>query len=125
MLGDDGEGERVDEQLEPRGEAQHALGQRTGEVVVEESRILGKQLVHADRVQVLDSAAFRAVQTVHTDAPQGLRQERQGGEAEHIGQHRRSADVRTAGEAARELGNDQRSEVEQAGIAQRRQQQRG
>ncbi len=123
--GDDGERERVDEVLEPRGEAQRALGQRTGEVVVEEGRVLGKQLVHADHVQALDPAAVRAVQAVHAGAPQDLRQQHQAGEAEHIGQHRRHSGVRTAGQSARQLGNDQRSEVEQADVSQRRQQQRG
>ncbi len=73
-LGDDGERERVGELLEPRGEAQHALGQRTGEVVVEESRILGKQLVHADHAQVLAPAAARAVQAVQRSwAPRSRR----------------------------------------------------
>jgi hypothetical protein len=111
--------------LETRGEAQHALGQRAGEVVVEERGVLGEQFVHADDVQVLDAEGVEAVQTVQGDAPQRLREQQDTGEAEDVRQCRADGETAVVGDAADELGDEQRCDVVDADVAQRRQQHRG
>ena len=121
----DRERQRVDELLEAGGEAQDPLGQRPGEVVVEERGVLGEQLVHADHVQVLDAAGVKAVQAVQADAPQRLREQQDAGEAEDVGQRRADGDTGVAGDSADELRDDQRRDVVDADVAQRRQQHRG
>ena len=119
------ERQRVDELLEAGGEAQHPLGQRPGEVVVEERGVLGEQLVHADHVQVLDAEGVEAVQAVQADPPHDLREQQDAGEAEDVRQRRADAEGPVAGDAADELRDDQRRDVVDADVAQRRQQHRG
>ena len=121
---DDVEHQIVGEVLEPGSEAQHPLGQRTGEVVVEERRILRQQLVHADHVEVLDSATVEAVQAVDADPPQDLGEKQHACEAEHIRHRRADADGPVADQAADQLSDDQRRDVEDARVSQRGQQHR-
>jgi hypothetical protein len=120
--GDDVERERVDELLEPRGEAQHPLGERTGEVVVEEGGVLGEQLVHARDVEAFDAPPVGTVQAVQASTPEHLRQQQHRGETDHRGHRRRTL---TTGEASRQRTDDQRRQVGRAHASQRRQQEPG
>ncbi len=92
---------------------------------MEERGVLGEQLVHADHVQVLDAEGVNAVQAVQADAPQCLREQQDAGEAKDVGQRRADADTGIVGDSADELRDDQRRDVVDADIAQRRQQHRG
>ena len=122
---DDVEHQIVGEILEPGSEAQHPLGQRTSEVVMEERRILRQQLIHADHVEVLDSMTFEADHAVEADPPHDLGEKQHPRESEHIRHRRANPSQRVAGKAADQLSDNQRRDVENARVPQRRQQHRG
>ncbi len=84
-LADDPEHEGVDEVLVLRREAQHALGERAREVLVEEGRVLGQQRVHPARVEPGDAVRLGPVQAVDPDAPQCLAHQHRGEEPEDVG----------------------------------------
>lgn len=121
----DRERQRVDELLEAGGEAQHPLGQRSGEVVVEERGVLGEQFVHADDVELLDATGIETVQAVEADAPEQFGAEQHAGEAEDVRQHRTDVGTATSDDPADELRDDQWRDVEDADVAQRREQHGG
>jgi hypothetical protein len=109
----------VDEVLEALAEAQHPFGQRSGEVVVEERRVLPQQLVHREGGQVLDPAAVHAVEAVQADAPQQFREQHETAEGQHVRQDGAKAGAATTRKLAHEPAHGQRREVELTRDAQR------
>jgi hypothetical protein len=92
---------------------------------MEEDRVLGEQLVHADHVQVLDAAGGKPVQAVQAHAPQYLREQQDTGEAEDVRQCLGDGDTAVGGDPGDEFRHDQRRDVVDADVAHRRQQHRG
>ena len=115
------EREDVEHVLEPARVAERALGERAGEVVVEEREVLRQQLVHRLDIERLDAGDFRPCDERLGPPPHDLAREPQGRERQHIRREHANRERVVARDRAEELGHDERRRVEDEHVADARQ----
>ena len=116
--------EHVEHVLEPARVAERALGERAGEVVVEEREVLRQQFVHRLDIERLDAADLRACDERLGPSPHDLAREPQGRERQHIRREHAERERVVARDRAEEPGHDERRRVEDEHVADARQDER-
>ncbi len=118
------EAQHVEHVFEAPRIPQGALGERAGEVVVEERHVLGQQLFHRFDVERFHGADLGARQQEPGQAPQRLARDPQAGERQHVGHELRRGRRRALRELSQQASHDERRPIEQERVADAGQQQR-